>query len=405
MFRLATKGPVVLLCTGLCRAARDGAREMRNVLIVCMNSTEGRDGGSNVALQNSLCFYEAFRNDRIHYFGLASAYWKTRAHHYREVPRRRSDDVLARLRLRTNFLCLHIDAFLREREVAADFDCVLLSNSRLGYVAQAVRPRTRVLMTFFANIEVDYIQNKYRTPWVSRVDHLIFRMRERQCAKLSDFSLFVTARDVARHDELYGRARYAMLPVASPERNVVKKQASEVRLAFVGSLSYAPNVEAVQYIVAELLPRIESKLLLAGSNPTAEITSLVDAHKQRIEFHPNYATLDGVLSDRDIFVSPLARGAGMKVKVAECLAMGVPILGSEETFIGYEAVPEVAYLTCHTAQDYLTKLRELADPERYASICRGLHAAWKEHYSLESSLAAFASACASLQLLDGPADC
>jgi hypothetical protein len=374
---------------------------MRNVLIVCMNSTEGRDGGSNVALQNSLCFYEAFRDARIYYFGLASEYWKARAYHYREVPRRRSDDVLARLRLRANFLCLHIDAFLRE--IDADFDCVLLSNSRLGYVAQAVRARARVLMTFFANIEVDYIQNKYRTPWVSRIDHFIFRMRERQCARLSDLSLFVTARDVARHDELYGRTRYAMLPVASPERNVIKKHASQLRLAFVGSLSYAPNVEAAQYIVAELLPRTEATLLLAGSNPTPEVTSLVEAHKQRIEFHPNYATLDHVLSDRDVFVSPLAKGAGMKVKVAECLAMAVPILGSEETFIGYEAVPQVAYLTCHTAQDYLTKLAELADPERYAAICRGLHAAWKQHYSLESSLAAFASACASLQLLDTPA--
>jgi hypothetical protein len=128
---------------------------------------------------------------------------------------------------------------------------------------------------------------------------------------------------------------------------------------------------------------------LAGSNPNAEIRTLVRAHEARIEFHPDFTTLDGIVSDRDVFLSPLDHGAGMKVKVADCIGMGAPILGSAETFVGYEALPHVSYLTCRGRGDYLKRLRELSDPDSYASIAGDLHSAWEEHFSMNASTAKF----------------
>jgi len=360
-----------------------------------MNSTEERTGGGNGAMQNSLCFQGVFKNDRIYYFGLASAYWKTRAHSYHEVARSRIDDVAARLLLRTNFLCLRIGRFLRE--VKCDFDVVLLSNSRLGYVAQSLRSRTRLLMTYYANIEVDFIRHKYRNRLLSLTDLLIFRRREGQCARLTDFSFFITGRDRDRHAALYGACKSAMLPVATPERKLTKKKGGSIRLVFFGSLSYPPNVSAVRYIVENILPRTEYPFLLAGSSPSDEVREMAKSGGSRIEFHPDFATLDGLLSDRDVFISPLAEGAGMKVKVADCLAMGLPILGSEENFVGYESMRHVAYLTCASSEDYLGKIREMDDPEKYAQIGRDLRHSWEEHFSMDASVATFAKALAALE--------
>jgi glycosyltransferase involved in cell wall biosynthesis len=355
-----------------------------------MNSTEERSGGGSGAMQLSRCFYETFRDDRIHYFGPTSAYWKSRAQVYREIERSRVEDVISRVLLRTNFVCLHIDAFLRD--VDAEFDFVVLNNSRLGYVASAVRKRTRLLMTWYVNIEIDYIRHKYRSKLLTQLDLAIFKLREAQCARLSDCSLFITQRDLRRHDEVYGPTRYAMLPIATPERTVTKKQSSAVRLAFMGSFSYRPNLDAAEYLLNELLPRTSHRLLLAGSDPPRAFVAQVEAQRDRIDFHPNFATLDGVLSDRDVFVSPLALGAGMKVKVSDSISMGIPILGSEETFVGYERLPHIDYLTCRSVDDYLARIEDLSNPERYAEITRDLYASWKEHYSMDASVKMFAQA-------------
>jgi len=361
-----------------------------------MNSTEERSGGGVGAMQNSRCFYETFQHDRIYYLGPPSAFWESRAHHYCAIERKRRDDVVARALFRANFVCLHIDAFLREVDV--QFEYAMLSNSRLGYVAKRIRPRTRALLTYYANIEVDYIKNKYHSRVLTAVDGAIFKLREAQCSRLTDFSLFITQRDRNRYGDLYGTTRHAMLPVATDRRIVEKQPATHARMAFLGSLGYKPNIEATEYIVREILPRTSYRLLLAGSDPSREVCELVAAHRDRIDFHPNFASLDGLLTDRDVLVSPLAHGAGMKVKVADWIAMAMPVLGSAETFVGYDALPHVDYLTCRSADDYILKLQHLAEPQRYSDVSRDLHAAWQRHYSMDASVASFKETCANLHL-------
>jgi hypothetical protein len=351
----------------------------RAALVVGMNSTEERTGGGQGALQSSLAFHQVVQDHRIYYFGIASEFWRRRAHHYREVPRSLWDDVRARCWLRTNFLCLHIDRFLAELD--CDFDVVLLGNSRLGYVAGALRNRARCVVTYHANVEADYIRHKYALPVFSWIDGALFRLRERQCADLTDLSLFLSERDRSRHAELYRAPPSLLCPIGTEARAVRKRPASNLRLAFLGSLSYRPNVRALQYIVSQILPHTPHRLLVAGSSPNHRVRTLVRTHAHRIDFHPDFATLDDVVSERDLFLSPLDSGAGMKVKVAQCVSMGTPILGSAETFVGYELLPHYSYLVCGERDDYLRRIRELAEPSRYTSIAVDLRDAWQKRFS------------------------
>jgi hypothetical protein len=356
-----------------------GKGRQRTALIVGMNSTEERTGGGQGALQSSLAFHQVVSDHRIYYFGIASEFWRERAHHYRELPRSRWDDIRARCWLRTNFLCLHIDAFLAELD--CDFDVVLLGNSRLGYVAGALRNRARRMVTYHANIEADYIRHKYALPVLSWIDGALFRLRERQCAELTDLSLFLSERDRSRHAGLYRTPPSLLCPIGTEARAVRKRPASKLRLAFLGSLAYRPNVRALRYIVSQILPHTPHRLLVAGSSPGHRVLRLVRRHADRIDFHPDFATLDDIVSEHDLFLSPLDAGAGMKVKVAHCISMGTPILGSEETFIGYESLPHHPYLVCAGRDHYLQRIRDLTDPRRYASIAGDLRDAWQQRFS------------------------
>ena len=42
------------------------------------------------------------------------------------------------------------------------------------------------------------------------------------------------------------------------------------------------------------------------------------------------------LPQNSLMVAPIPTGAGMKVKVAETLSMGLPIVGSDEALVGYD---------------------------------------------------------------------
>jgi len=50
----------------------------------------------------------------------------------------------------------------------------------------------------------------------------------------------------------------------------------------------------------------------------------------------DFNELEDFLPQNSLMVAPIPTGAGMKVKVAETLSMGLPIAGSDEALVGYE---------------------------------------------------------------------
>jgi glycosyltransferase involved in cell wall biosynthesis len=96
-------------------------------------------------------------------------------------------------------------------------------------------------------------------------------------------------------------------------------------LCFVGNLNYPPNIQAVKFIVNELLPEFKRrgkqiKVLISGVNPSAEILS-----------YSNQVTITGWVDDiresytrSRVFVAPMFIGTGLQNKLLEALALGLP---------------------------------------------------------------------------------
>ena len=101
-------------------------------------------------------------------------------------------------------------------------------------------------------------------------------------------------------------------------------------LLFVGNYEYAPNQDAVRVLVERVLPAVQrtlpqAKLQLVGSNPPAWMRALAD---ERIEVTGQVADVRPYLARAALFVCPLRFGAGLKNKVLEALAMGIPVLAT-----------------------------------------------------------------------------
>jgi glycosyltransferase involved in cell wall biosynthesis len=97
---------------------------------------------------------------------------------------------------------------------------------------------------------------------------------------------------------------------------------------FVGNLSYPPNIDAVNYILDNILPLYPNKtLLVAGAKPSKQIVSKISKVK-------NCTLLAGVKDIRTaylqgkIFLAPMQIGTGMQNKILEAMALGIPCITS-----------------------------------------------------------------------------
>lgn len=107
-------------------------------------------------------------------------------------------------------------------------------------------------------------------------------------------------------------------------------------LLFTGNMDYAPNVDAVQYFVADVLPKIRKvhpnvQFIIAGQRPVKKV---LDLAADDIKVTGFIEDLAAVYNQASVVVAPLRFGAGTQNKVLESMAMGVPVVCSNIGFKG-----------------------------------------------------------------------
>jgi tetratricopeptide (TPR) repeat protein len=107
---------------------------------------------------------------------------------------------------------------------------------------------------------------------------------------------------------------------------------------FIGTLSYYPNIDGVQYFVQEILPLIweqDSKVQfwIAGAEPPQMLLDL--ALDKRIKVIANPEDMTAVARQSCITVVPLRIGSGTRIKILHGMALGLPIV---TTSLGCEGI-------------------------------------------------------------------
>jgi glycosyltransferase involved in cell wall biosynthesis len=113
------------------------------------------------------------------------------------------------------------------------------------------------------------------------------------------------------------------------------------RIVFVGHLAYAPNAEALQWFITQVLPLIrarrpQAQLQVIGGDAPAWLRALDG--RPGVRFAGPVPDVAAALAGAALSVCPVRSGAGRQNKLLEAFAAGVPAVATRWAAEGAEAV-------------------------------------------------------------------
>jgi glycosyltransferase involved in cell wall biosynthesis len=155
-------------------------------------------------------------------------------------------------------------------------------------------------------------------------------------------------------------------------RPVLEPPAEEGPVTFSGVLDTATNVEAVQWLLRAIWPRVQSmapqaRLRLVGRAPVAAIRRLAAAAGAELVASPQ--TIVPYLREASLAVAPVRIAAGLQNKVLEAMACGVAVVATPQANEGIGARPEREIVLAQSAAEFAGAIVGLLrDPRRRAEL-------------------------------------
>ncbi|MBN9694676.1 MAG: TIGR03087 family PEP-CTERM/XrtA system glycosyltransferase [Zoogloea sp.] len=235
--------------------------------------------------------------------------------------------------------------------------------------------------------------------WLYRREGARLLAFERKAAASADASLFVTEAEAG----LFTRAAPEVADRVSVMQNGVDAAffspeqafdnpypAGGPILLFTGAMDYWPNVDAVVWFCAELLPRLRERhpdlrFWIVGMNPAPAVQVLAG---EGVVVTGTVPDVRPYLAHADVVVAPLRIARGIQNKVLEAMAMGRPVVISSAPATGLEAVSGQDCEIAHGNDEFVSRIFALlADVALRRSMGGSARQKVLERYSWEAHLA------------------
>jgi glycosyltransferase involved in cell wall biosynthesis len=323
-------------------------------------------------------------------------------------------DILARVFLHSTYVYLDWRfGDIKKKILNLKPEILVLGNSRLGFVARELKkelPELKIIC-HYDNVEYDYVEGVFlNSNCITKTIEKAAVYRDEAAAwKYCDYHILLSYRDQQRLGDIYGpnNKETVILPICLPQEDTGLKTdpTSMIHLVFLGSLWYKSNEEAVTWFINQVWEKLRSRfpnctLTIAGSRPSKILARRLE-NNPHIRFFPNYNKKEEVLFANSIFIAPIQTGAGMKVKVAEALSLGFPIIASPEALIGYEEVLNdpmhlgVIY-EAEKPDDYLISVHDIIEHQQFGENQHKARALFEKYYSLKRAVSTMEKVIADL---------
>ena len=286
---------------------------------------------------------------------------------------------------------------LREQQI----DAAIIFSSAMAQYVQGL-PQLRTLVDFVDVDSAKWTQFAANHPWpmswLYRREGERLLAFERSVAQQATRSFFVTEKETelfcnsapecnSRVDAMCNGVDAEFF---SPKHVLASPYAAgELPLVFTGAMDYWPNIDAVSWFAKDIFPPLQQRwpglrFYIVGRSPAPAVQALAGEHVVVT------GTVDDVrpyLQHAALVVAPLRLARGIQNKVLEAMAMGMPVVASQECAGAVDAVPERDFLTAGTVADYQLQIETLLQsPERATAMGKAARQQVLARYSWDAHL-------------------
>jgi O-antigen biosynthesis protein len=143
-------------------------------------------------------------------------------------------------------------------------------------------------------------------------------------------------------------------------------------MLFVGNFRHSPNQAALAWFVREALPKVrecrpQTRLIVVGAQAPAGFRESFE--EPAVEFLGAVGDIRDVMARYAVFLAPILSGSGVRVKLLEAFAAGIPVVS---TSIGAEGLTkqsgDIAWIADDPEGFATAVLRLLEDPQAASAL-------------------------------------
>lgn len=167
--------------------------------------------------------------------------------------------------------------------------------------------------------------------------------------------------------------------------------ADELPVVFTGAMDYLPNVDAVSWFAAEILPPLRARwpalrFHIVGRNPTPAVLAL---RSESVAVTGTVPDVRPYLQHAAVVVAPLRLARGIQNKILEAMAMGRPVVAARECAEAISAQRGREFIAASDADGFVREIDALLRaPARAAAMGDAGRRRVQQDYSWDAHLAA-----------------
>jgi glycosyltransferase involved in cell wall biosynthesis len=157
---------------------------------------------------------------------------------------------------------------------------------------------------------------------------------------------------------------------------------------FVGGFQHPPNIDAANWLIEEILPGLRAQLpemvvhIIGSRMPD----SIKQARHPGLQVHGYVEDLMPFLNGCRVSVAPLRYGAGVKGKVNQAMAHGLPVVATSCAAEGLHAASGKELLIADTTEAFIDHVVRLhTDAELWQTLATNGRANIAEHFSRQAA--------------------
>lgn len=263
------------------------------------------------------------------------------------------------------FLLYKIRRLIQQRGIS----CLLVDHSYYAWFAWLLSKMSGVPFIIRShNIETHRFKDLGR--WYSR----LYEKYESRIHRSADYNWWISRNDLKYatkrwkiSSEKSAVTTYGTLLRTEPDKIVRTQQRNRLITSlqisptdtlfyFNGSLNYAPNIAAIRTIVYDIIPRltltkIPFRIIITGVGLSGEWQKILATIPQ-IHYVGFQDNIDLYWEGTDCFINPVTLGSGIKTKIIESLAHGLPVVSTISGMKGLERATLQKVLVAVTDYDW-----------------------------------------------------